>query len=115
MYWKYFDHKKRWHQLKASALMLAAYFIGSEASEFLVIRQDQKAREMHRIDSLNLLSYVTIMIVIVCTVWVFKQRRVRFLHDFFHETGLAIIYGLFVGALIRYSGSDTKVTQMRYF
>nr|XP_046911145.1 sodium/hydrogen exchanger 9-like isoform X2 [Dermatophagoides farinae] len=94
-------------------ILIIGFIIGVQTSEFLVIRQDQKAREIHRLDSLNLLSYVTIMIIIVCTVWLFKHKRVRFLHDFFHETGLAIIYGLIVGAIIRYSGSDTKVSQLR--
>nr|XP_027201088.1 sodium/hydrogen exchanger 9-like isoform X3 [Dermatophagoides pteronyssinus] len=95
------------------SMLIVGLIFGVQASEFLVIRQDQKARDLHRLDSLNLLSYVTIMIIIVCTIWLFKHRRVRFLHDFFHETGLAISYGLIVGALIRYSGSDTKVSQLR--
>lgn len=53
------------------------------------IEMDAKAQSMHRIDSLNLLSYTMLLILTVLTVWLFKHRRVSFLH----ETGLAVIYG----------------------
>ena len=36
---------------------------------------------------------------IVITIWALKKKSVRFLH----ETGLALIYGLIVGAIIRYA------------
>ncbi|XP_070525859.1 sodium/hydrogen exchanger 6 isoform X4 [Cardiocondyla obscurior] len=62
------------------------------------IKLDAKAQLLHRIDSLNLLLYTFLLILTVLTIWTFKHRRLRFLH----ETGLAVIYGLFVGAIIRY-------------
>lgn len=52
---------------------------------------DAKAQSAHRIDSLNLLSYTLLLILTVLTIWLFKHRRVSFLH----ETGLAVIYGKF--------------------
>lgn len=73
------------------------------------IRLDEKAKSLHRIDSLNILVYVFLIILTVCTIWLFKRRRARFLH----ETGLAIIYGLIVGAIIRYAGEDSEVTHVR--
>ncbi|XP_065165302.1 sodium/hydrogen exchanger 6 isoform X2 [Atheta coriaria] len=72
------------------------------------IEMDAKAQSMHRIDSLNLLSYTMLLILTVLTVWLFKHRRVSFLH----ETGLAVIYGLIVGAIIRYTGSSDPVLRM---
>ncbi|XP_022252192.1 sodium/hydrogen exchanger 9-like isoform X2 [Limulus polyphemus] len=69
------------------------------------IKLDEKAKRIHRIDCLNILVYVLLLILTVCTIWLFKRRRARFLH----ETGLAIIYGLVVGAIIRYGGEDTEV------
>lgn len=64
------------------------------------IKLDEKAKQLHRIDSLNILAYTLLLILMVCTIWLFKKRRARFLH----ETGLAIVYGLIIGAIIRYVG-----------
>lgn len=50
---------------------------------------DAKAQSTHRLDTLNLLSYTFLLILTVLTIWLFKHRRVSFLH----ETGLAVIYG----------------------
>nr|XP_023013493.1 sodium/hydrogen exchanger 7 isoform X2 [Leptinotarsa decemlineata] len=73
------------------------------------IQLDAKAQSTHRLDSLNLLSYTLLLILTVLTIWLFKHRRVSFLH----ETGLAVIYGLIVGAIIRYSGTTTQVLNMQ--
>lgn len=74
--------------------------IGSPDSEY-----DEKALNTHRLDNLNLLLYTFLLILTVVTIWMFKHRRLRFLH----ETGLAVIYGLVVGAIIRYTGPTTEV------
>lgn len=55
------------------------------------IALDAKATLLHRIDSLNLLIYTCLLTLTVLTIWVFKHRRVSWLH----ETGLAVIYGKF--------------------
>ncbi|XP_032779420.2 sodium/hydrogen exchanger 9 isoform X2 [Daphnia magna] len=66
---------------------------------------DEKALNTHRLDNLNLLLYTFLLILTVVTIWMFKHRRLRFLH----ETGLAVIYGLVVGAIIRYTGPTPEV------
>ncbi|KAH1023602.1 hypothetical protein HUJ04_012776 [Dendroctonus ponderosae] len=75
------------------------------------IQLDAKAQSTHRLDSLNLLSYTLLLILTVLTIWLFKHRRLSFVH----ETGLAVIYGLIVGAIIRYSGATSQVINMQVF
>ncbi|XP_003740917.1 sodium/hydrogen exchanger 6 [Galendromus occidentalis] len=73
------------------------------------IRMDEKARTIHRIDSINILVYTVLLILTVCLIWAFKRRRARFLH----ETGLAVIFGLMVGASIRYASEETETSHLR--
>ncbi|XP_022657787.1 sodium/hydrogen exchanger 7-like isoform X4 [Varroa jacobsoni] len=87
----------------AGALLLQASPCAANAPTD--IRMDEKARTIHRIDSINILVYTVLLILTVCLIWAFKRRRARFLH----ETGLAVIFGLMVGAIIRYA-SDEKET-----
>uniref|UniRef100_A0A6Q2ZAB8 Sodium/hydrogen exchanger n=1 Tax=Esox lucius TaxID=8010 RepID=A0A6Q2ZAB8_ESOLU len=59
---------------------------------------EKEAEESHRQDSVNLLTFILLLTLTILTIWLFKHRRVRFLH----ETGLAMIYGLLVGVILRY-------------
>uniref|UniRef100_A0A182FKC7 Uncharacterized protein n=1 Tax=Anopheles albimanus TaxID=7167 RepID=A0A182FKC7_ANOAL len=52
------------------------------------IELDAKANKIHQIDSLNLVLYTFLLTLTVLTIWLFKHRRVSWLH----ETGLAVIY-----------------------
>lgn len=64
---------------------------------------DEKALNTHRLDNLNLLLYTFLLILTVVTIWMFKHRRLRFLH----ETGLAVIYGiLFINKIILFNEYD---------
>ncbi|XP_066583068.1 sodium/hydrogen exchanger 6 isoform X3 [Prorops nasuta] len=72
------------------------------------IELDAKAQSLHRLDSLNLLLYTFLLILTVLTIWTFKHRRLRFLH----ETGLAVIYGLIIGAIIRFGFSTSPSLHM---
>uniref|UniRef100_A0A3Q4GCJ1 Sodium/hydrogen exchanger n=1 Tax=Neolamprologus brichardi TaxID=32507 RepID=A0A3Q4GCJ1_NEOBR len=56
------------------------------------------AEESHRQDSAYLLIFIMLLTLTILTIWLFKHRRFRFLH----ETGLAMIYGLLVGVILRF-------------
>ncbi|XP_064456672.1 sodium/hydrogen exchanger 7-like isoform X2 [Ornithodoros turicata] len=79
------------------------------ASAPIDIKMDEKARLLHRVDTVNILVYTFLLILTVCIIWLFKRRRARFLH----ETGLAIIFGLLVGSIIRYASEETEVSHLR--
>ena len=51
--------------------------------------QETRTSDLHRIDSLNLLIFTLLLVVVVLTIWIFKRRNFRYLH----ETCLALIYG----------------------
>lgn len=73
------------------------------------ISYDEKKLLLHKLDSLSLLLYTFLLTLTVVTIWIFKHRRVAFIH----ETGLAIIYGLIIGAIIRYGvQDDIKVNRL---
>ncbi|XP_013382889.1 sodium/hydrogen exchanger 6 isoform X1 [Lingula anatina] len=65
---------------------------------------ENKVKESHRIDSLNLLIFLILLTMTVLTIWLFKHRRLRFVH----ETGLGILYGLIVGVIIRYTSTTEQ-------
>uniref|UniRef100_A0AAX7TGS1 Sodium/hydrogen exchanger n=1 Tax=Astatotilapia calliptera TaxID=8154 RepID=A0AAX7TGS1_ASTCA len=61
-------------------------------------REQRIAEESHRQDSAYLLIFIMLLTLTILTIWLFKHRRFRFLH----ETGLAMIYGLLVGVILRF-------------
>ncbi|XP_075151637.1 na[+]/H[+] hydrogen exchanger 3 isoform X3 [Haematobia irritans] len=92
----------------AFSLLWIAFLCTSCDATATDIALDAKATLTHRIDSLNLLVYTFLLTLTVLTIWLFKHHRVSWLH----ETGLAVIYGLIVGAAIRYSGSSTPLVHL---
>ncbi|KFB39174.1 AGAP008718-PA-like protein [Anopheles sinensis] len=102
------QNRPRYRFLPVLVLLLLAQWCLLDAvvtGESTDIELDAKANKIHQIDSLNLLLYTCLLTLTVLTIWLFKHRRVSWLH----ETGLAVIYGLIVGAIIRYAGTTTPI------
>lgn len=67
---------------------------------------DQKERIRHKIDSLNLLSFDILLIFVLLSVIFMKRSKFHFING----TGLAIIFGLILGASIRYLGLEVNLS-----
>lgn len=78
-------------------LLSACFYCNPVNSASTDIELDAKAQLTHRLDSLNLLLYTFLLILTVLTIWLFKHRRLRFLH----ETGLAVIYGKNLSVMLK--------------
>uniref|UniRef100_A0A672FHR6 Sodium/hydrogen exchanger n=1 Tax=Salarias fasciatus TaxID=181472 RepID=A0A672FHR6_SALFA len=80
--------------------LLTALLVGSRGDGNAMdnVATERLAEESHRQDSANLLIFIMLLTLTILTIWLFKHRRFRFLH----ETGLAMIYGLLVGVILRF-------------
>ena len=67
---------------------------------------DFKKNRQHVDDSNTLLAYVGLLVLTMITMWVFKKKRIWFLH----ESGLSVMFGLLVGAILRYAGHNNHIT-----
>ncbi|XP_030009681.1 sodium/hydrogen exchanger 6-like isoform X2 [Sphaeramia orbicularis] len=80
--------------------LLTFLLVGSQGESNAMdnVATERMAEESHRQDSANLLIFIMLLTLTILTIWLFKHRRFRFLH----ETGLAMIYGLLVGVILRF-------------
>ncbi|XP_012886293.1 PREDICTED: sodium/hydrogen exchanger 7 [Dipodomys ordii] len=90
--------------LRAGAGASSSGAVAEDSSAMEELATEKEAEESHRQDSVSLLTFILLLTLTILTIWLFKHRRVRFLH----ETGLAMIYGLIVGVILRYGTPATS-------
>ncbi|XP_041355244.1 sodium/hydrogen exchanger 9-like isoform X6 [Gigantopelta aegis] len=66
--------------------------------------KEEFVNKQHQTDSITILMLLGLLLLTILTVWLFKYKRFRFVH----ETGLSMVYGLIIGAIIRYTNVSTK-------
>lgn len=71
----------------------------SITNNLIEITQNELKEKEHIADSVNLLILMLLLVFVIITVWLFKYKRVKYIH----ETGLALFYGALIGILIRYA------------
>lgn len=91
------------------AFLIVSGGIDKTLGSAIDVQVDEKKAYNHIIDSLDLLCYVFLISLTIVTLWAFKNKRIRFLH----ESGLAVIYGLIVGLMLKYSGPQRTLTHLR--
>ena len=87
--------------------MMMKMVSGGNLDEMEVVTDVRKQRQ-HIADSTDLLAYVCLLVLTMVTMWVFKKKRLWFLH----ESGISVIFGLIVGAILRYTGDKSSLTAM---
>ena len=70
---------------------------------------DERKNELHKVTSLNLFIFTCLLCLTIFTLWAFKHKRRL---GCLHESGLAVIYGLIIGMIIRFAGSPTEISHL---
>ena len=74
------------------------------------VHGDLAKTKTHLVDSLDLLIYLLLLFLTILTLWVFKRKRVMFLH----ESGLSVLIGLLVGAILRFTGRTNSALKVSF-
>jgi sodium/hydrogen exchanger-like protein 6/7 len=99
-------------KLVASAVLVssAATNIDEATAHLLEDNTAQDAEKAHRIDAVTLLIFLWMLILTMMSIWFIKYKKYRFVH----ETGLSLVYGMAIGAVVKFShvgsGSFTVIS-----
>ena len=89
--------------------ILVDEIITKSAGSGIDLKIDEKKNQIHETASVSLLIYTCLLCLTILTLWVFKHKRRL---GFLHESGLAVIYGLIIGMLIRFAGSPKEIDRL---
>jgi sodium/hydrogen exchanger-like protein 6/7 len=81
-----------------------------DENDLIEFGQDLRKAHDHEVDTANLLIFTFLLIIVIITIWIFKHKRVPYVH----ETGLAVIYGIIFGIIIRYGFNKQPKNSIRF-
>jgi sodium/hydrogen exchanger-like protein 6/7 len=61
----------------------------NQIDEIIQSQVSLRSNREHIIDSIQMLIFTCLLILVILTIWFFKQKRISYIH----ETGLALFYG----------------------
>lgn len=88
--------------------LIYEYYAFDIIDDMSVSLEGQKEEEIvssHKTDSLSMLILISLLIATVLVIWLFKIRK----FSIFHETGVAMIFGIIVGGIIRLSEGEEDI------
>lgn len=88
-----------------AATISYAFDIIEDMSVSLEGQKEEEISISHKTDSLSMMILISLLIATVLVIWLFKIRR----FSVFHETGVAMIFGIIVGGIIRFSEDQENV------
>lgn len=68
-------------------------------------QKEEEISSSHKTDSLSMLILISLLIATVLVIWLFKLRK----FSVFHETGVAMLFGIIVGGIIHLSEDQDGV------
>ncbi|XP_057315090.1 sodium/hydrogen exchanger 6-like [Hydractinia symbiolongicarpus] len=99
------------HMLNAGFYMLSilslcySFDLIDDMSVSLEGQKEEEISSSHKTDSLSMLILISLLIATVLVIWLFKLRK----FSVFHETGVAMLFGIIVGGIIHLSEDQDGV------
>lgn len=81
------------------------------SNDDVIQKQENDLRKQeHVLNSVNLLMFIFLLLLVIMSIWFLRRRRISFLH----ESGLAIIYGKFESRIKKFQQWVNLILMISY-